>query len=234
MKKLITAISSIMLICAITSFAFIKSDKYEVMTKAMQEKMTPEDALEKLKAGNRRFLSGETIHHDRKNEVAQTSAGQYPYAVLLSCIDSRTSSEIIFDENLGDIFNARIAGNYANTDIIGSMEFACKVAGAKLVVVVGHSKCGAIKGACDKVELGNLTHVIQSITPAVDSIQNISGDRNSKNEAFVKAVALKNVALTITKIRSSSPILREMENKGQIKIVGAMYDVTSGKVDFIN
>lgn len=203
-----------------------------VMTKAMQENMTPSQALEKLESGNERFATGKSVRHNYLDAVHQTAGGQYPFAVVLSCIDSRTSSEIIFDENLGDIFNIRIAGNTINTDVLGSMEFACKVAGAKLILVEGHSKCGAVKGACDHVQLGNLTNLINEISPAVDSIQNIPGERNSKNDAFVEAVSKENVLLDIKEIRERSPILREMESKGQIKIVGAMYDLKTGKVYF--
>ena len=202
------------------------------MTKAMQQSMTPAQALQRLKDGNERFSSGKSIHRNYLDAVHQTSSGQYPYAVILSCIDSRTSSEIIFDENLGDVFNARIAGNFINTDILGSMEFACKVAGAKLIVVVGHSKCGAVKGACDHLQLGNLSNVINEISPAVDSVKNIPGERNSKNDAFVEAVAKENVLLAIKEIREKSPILKEMEDKGEIMIVGAMYDLNTGKVQF--
>lgn len=202
------------------------------MTKEKQQSITPQQALQKLKDGNNRFVTGNLLKRNLKEQVKTTAKGQFPYSVVLSCIDSRTSTELIFDEGLGDVFNARIAGNFVNTDILGSMEFACKVAGAKLVLVVGHSKCGAIKGACDHVKLGNLTHVMDEIEPAVGSVKNIEGERNSKNDAFVQAVAIENVKLAIKEIREKSSILNEMEKKGEIIIVGAMHDLETGKVEF--
>ena len=209
-----------------------KADDGVTMTKEKQQNLSPQQALQKLKDGNSRFLSGKPLKRDFKQQVAITAKGQYPYAVVLSCIDSRTSTELIFDEGLGDVFNARIAGNFVNTDILGSMEFACKVAGAKLVLVVGHSKCGAIKGATDNVQLGNLTHVIDEIKPAVESVKHMDGERNSHNDAFVQAVADENVRLAIKEIREKSSILNEMEKKGEIIIVGAMQDLETGKVEF--
>lgn len=205
-----------------------------VMTKEMQQSMTPRQALQKLKDGNNRFVSGKSMHYNYLEAAHETASGQYPSAIVLSCVDSRTSSELIFDQTMGDIFNARIAGNFVNTDILGSMEFACKVAGAKLVVVIGHNKCGAVKGACDHVELGNLTSVMNEIQPAVDNVKDIPGERNSKNEAFVEAVAKENVMLAMKEIREKSSILKEMESKGELMIVGAMYDLKTGKVEFYN
>jgi carbonic anhydrase len=210
----------------------VVTEPYITMTKEIQQKMTPQEALQKLKDGNNRFVSGHELKRDLPAQMEAGANGQYPYAVVLSCIDSRTSTEIIFDQGIGDVFNARIAGNYANKDIIGSMEFACKLAGAKLILVVGHSKCGAVKGACDHAELGNLTHVINQIRPAVDSIKNIPGERNSQNERFVEAVARENVRQTIENIRRDSPILREMEQNGQIIVAGAMHNITTGEVEF--
>lgn len=204
----------------------------ETMTKEKQKSITAEQALQKLKDGNKRFVSGKQLKRNLNEQVTTTAKGQFPYAVVLSCIDSRTSTELIFDEGLGDVFNARIAGNFVNTDILGSMEFACKVAGSKLILIVGHSKCGAIKGACDNVQLGNLTHVIDEIKPAVDNVKNIDGERNSHNDAFVHAVAEENIKLSIKEIREKSSILNEMEKKGEIIIVGAMYNLETGKVDF--
>ena len=205
-----------------------------VMTKELQQSMTPTQAWQKLKDGNTRFVNNQPIHRDYPAQVSQTAKGQYPYAVVLSCIDSRTSSEIVFDQGLGDIFNIRIAGNYATPDILGSMEFACKIAGAKLLVVVGHSRCGAVKGACDHVQLGNLTTVIKAIEPATDSVKNVVGLRASTNDIYVQEVAKKNVELAIANIRTHSPLLLDMEQKGTIKIVGAMYDVATGRVEFLN
>lgn len=203
-----------------------------VMTKTFQSTMTPQQALQRLIEGNNRFLAGKNLQRNYLEAVHQTYKGQYPYAFILSCIDSRTSPEIIFDQNLGDVFNARIAGNFVNNDILGSMEFACKVAGAKLIVVIGHTKCGAVKGACDHVQLGNLTSVINEISPAVEMVKDVSGKRSSENDVFVEAVAHENVRLAIEEIRDKSPILLEMESKGELLIVGGMYDLKTGKVEF--
>ena len=167
--------------------------------------------------------------HDQRT----TAAGQYPHAVILSCIDSRAPAEIIFNAGLGDLFNARIAGNIADTDLVGSMEFACAVSGAKLVLVMGHTSCGAIKGACDHVELGNLTGLLQKIEPAVASVHDVPGERNSKNTAFVEAVAQANVRLTVERIRELSPILRDLETTGKIQVVGSIYDLDTGRVRFL-
>lgn len=203
----------------------------EVVTKTMQQQLSPAQVLEQLKEGNKRFASGKSTDYDYTAAVKQTADGQYPTAVILSCLDSRTSSELIFDQNLGSVFNARIAGNFVNDDILGSMEFACKVAGAKVILVTGHSKCGAIKGACDHVQMGNLTHVINEITPAVEKTKT-SGERTSKNDVFVEAVAKENVLMAIREIREKSPILKEMEDKGELIIAGAMYDLNTGLADF--
>ncbi len=162
-----------------------------------------------------------------------TAAGQYPHAALLSCIDARAPAEFIFDAGLGDLFNARIAGNIADTDLVGSLEFACQLSGAKLVVVMGHTNCGAIKGACDHVQLGNLTGLLEKIQPAVQAVQNVPGERNSKNKEFVEAVAEANVRLTVARIRELSPILRAMEDEDKIKIVGCIYSLETGRVRFL-
>jgi carbonic anhydrase len=200
--------------------------------KAQQSAITPDEALARLKKGNERFVGGQSLHRDYPAQVTATAGGQYPMAVVLSCIDSRSAPEIVFDQGLGDLFVARVAGNYATADILGSMEFATKVAGAKLVVVMGHTECGAIKGACDNVDMGNLTTVIQALRPAVDDVKDAAGDRTSKNKKFVQLVAEANVRRTVAKIRQESPILRELEQSGQIKIVGAMHDISSGQVSF--
>jgi carbonic anhydrase len=200
-------------------------------TKDSQVVMSPAQAIEILKEGNKRFVAQKQEPRNLLEQVKTTSGGQYPFAVLVSCIDSRTSSELVFDLGIGDAFNARIAGNFVNEDILGSMEFACKVAGAKLVAVIGHTKCGAVKGACDNVELGNLTSVIKNIRPAVEGVS-YDGDRSSANGEFVEMVAENNVKLTIEKIRTNSPILKEMEDAGEISIVGAMYNVETGEVSF--
>lgn len=200
-------------------------------TKDTQVVMSPAQAIEILKEGNKRFVAQIQEPRNLLEQVKTTSGGQYPFAVLVSCIDSRTSSELVFDLGIGDAFNARIAGNFVNEDILGSMEFACKVAGAKLIAVIGHTKCGAVKGACDNVELGNLTSVIKNIRPAVEGVS-YEGDRSSANGEFVEMVAENNVKLTIEKIRTYSPILKEMEDAGEISIVGAMYNVENGEVVF--
>ncbi len=200
--------------------------------KAEQSTITPDAALARLEEGNRRFVSGESLRRDYPAQVKATASGQYPMAVVLSCIDSRSPPEIVFDQGIGDLFVARVAGNYATADILGSMEFATKVAGAKLIVVMGHSDCGAIKGACDNVEMGNLTTVIEALRPAVDDVKEVEGDRTSKNKKFVQLVAQANVRRTVAKIRSDSPILRDLEQSGQIKIVGAMKDISTGLVTF--
>jgi carbonic anhydrase len=202
-------------------------------TAAEQKVTSPDAALALLKEGHARFVAGQSRIHDYPKEVKITGEGQYPFATILSCIDSRTAPEVIFDLALGDAFAPRIAGNIVNEDILGSMEFASKVAGSKLIVVLGHTHCGAVKGACDGVELGNLTGLLNRIRPAVDATANVDGaDRSSKNGAFVDAAAHNNVSLTIETIRQKSPVLKEMEQKGEIKIVGAMYDIETGNVDF--
>lgn len=201
-------------------------------TKETQASLTPQKALNFLKEGNVRFQNNLKANRNLLQQANETSEGQFPFAVVLSCIDSRVSAELVFDQGLGDIFSVRIAGNFVNEDILGSMEFACKVAGSKLIVVLGHSKCGAIKGACDDVKLGNLTALIEKIKPSVEAITSIEGDRNSSNEAFVESVAAKNVELTIQNIKKQSPVLKEMLDQNEIGIVGGMYSVATGEVDF--
>src|SRR6266550_1979477 len=183
--------------------------------KSEQAALTPALVLESLRRGNERFASGKPEPRDMLHDQRVTAAGQYPHAVILSCIDSRAPAEIIFDAGLGDLFNARIAGNIADPDLVGSMEFACAVSGSKLVLVMGHTSCGAIKGACDHVELGNLTGLLKKIEPAVASVRDVPGERNSKNTTFVEAVSEANVRLTMERIRELSPILRELESTGK-------------------
>ncbi len=202
-------------------------------TRKTQAAMTPQQALQMLKDGNRRFLEGNPLQRDLMQQIKATAAGQFPFAVLVSCIDSRESSHLIFDQGIGDIFNARVAGNFVNDDILGSLEFACAAAGAKLIVVMGHTECGAVKGACDDVVLGNLTQTLANIKPAVAAVSGYEADRSSKNAKFVQAVAEKNVALTVARIRERSPILRDMAEKGQIGLTGAMYNVHDGRVTFM-
>ena len=204
-------------------------------TKATQDAITPDKALKLLQEGNQRFIAKNTFNRDLNLQVEQTSTGQYPFATVLSCIDSRVPAELVFDQGIGDIFSVRIAGNFVNQDILGSMEFACKLAGTKLILVLGHTACGAVKGACDHAELGNLTGMLENIAPAVQAITEPSdaADRTSANSDFVNAVGAKNVELTIERIREESPVLAEMETNGEIQIVGGMYDLASGKVNLL-
>jgi carbonic anhydrase len=205
-----------------------------VHTKETQEKLTPRMALEILKEGNGRFIKNLKAQRDLLEQVNDTREGQWPFATILSCIDSRTSAELIFDQGLGDIFSVRIAGNIVNTDILGSMEFACKLAGSKLIVVLGHSKCGAIKGACDHVEMGNLTELLSKLQPAVyaENETKAPDKRNSANKDFVENVAAINVHRTVNSIIERSFILEQMVEEGKIGVVGAMYNLDTGKVNF--
>jgi len=191
----------------------------------------PLQALERLKEGNKRFAESKTLSRDFLKQVKETSEGQFPYATILSCMDSRTPSEIIFDQGLGDIFNIRIAGNITDDDVIGSMEFGSKVVGTKLILVMGHTDCGAIKGAIDDVKLGKLTGLLGKIKPAIDAVVT-DRERNSSNKVFVKMVTNENVLNTIRNIRNASAILNEMEDKGELKITGAVYDTSTGEVEF--
>jgi len=203
-------------------------------TKETQAVMTPQKALQYLKEGNQRFQQRSMAERNLIEQVNDTTNGQFPFATILSCIDSRVSSELIFDQGIGDIFSVRIAGNFSNEDILGSMEFACKLAGTKLVLVLGHTSCGAVKGACDHARLGNLTALINKIEPAVEAVKEPADEqlRNSKNLDFVNTVAEKNVHLTIENIRRESPILKEMEDNNEIVIAGGMYDISNGSVTF--
>ena len=198
----------------------------------MQAAITPAMALDLLKEGNKRFTNNLKINRNLLQQANETSDGQHPFAVILSCIDSRTSAELIFDQGLGDIFSVRIAGNIINEDILGSMEFGCKVAGSKIIVVLGHTKCGAVKGACDHVEMGNLTALLSKLQPAVYDEKTIQDNRNSANSDFVEKVSSINVKRTVHAIIERSPILKEMIEKGQIGIVGGMHDIGSGEVTF--
>ena len=205
-----------------------------VLTKQERDQLTPDQVLKQLKEGNERFRTNQSTMRNHSEEIRQAAVGQYPKAIVLSCVDSRVPVEDVFDQGLGDVFVARVAGNFANEDILGSMEFACKVAGAKLILVMGHQHCGAIKGAIDDVKLGNLSALLQNIKPAVALNQNYKGDKSTANEDYVRQVAVCNVKNTIEKIRNNSPILREMELKGEIKIVGAFYTLTKGELIFLN
>ncbi len=206
----------------------------ETQNQSTQEKMTPAMALQMLQEGNKRFVNRSNLERDYIEQVRLTSGGQFPFAVILSCLDSRIPAEIVFDQGIGDTFIARVAGNIANDDILGSMEFACKLAGAKLIVVLGHTACGAVKGACDNAELGNLTGLLSKIQPAVNETPSQPGaERNSSNSEFVNNVAVKNVEMTIENIKQNSQVLNEMLQSSQINIVGAMYKVETGEVEFL-
>ena len=204
----------------------------KTLTKEMQMNLTPAKAIELLKEGNKRFVNNLKVNRNLLQQVNETSNGQYPLAVVLSCIDSRTSAELIFDQGLGDIFSVRIAGNIINEDILGSMEFACKVAGAKAIVVLGHTKCGAVKGACDHVEMGNLTNLLSKLQPAVYAEKSITTNRSSANDEFVEKVATLNVKMAMHQIHDKSTILNEMIASGRIVLIGGMYDVETGLVQF--
>lgn len=203
-------------------------------TKETQATLTPEKAVAFLKEGNLRFQNNLKANRNLLEQVNDTSTGQFPFATILSCIDSRVSAELVFDQGLGDVFSIRIAGNFVNEDILGSMEFACKLAGTKVVIVLGHTSCGAIKGACDNAKLGNLTALINKIKPAVRAVKTPEEEhlRNSSNLDFVNSVSEKNIYMTIDNIRQQSSVLEEMEAEGSIKIIGAMYDVSNGSVTF--
>ena len=233
-----TAKSSMFLFGILFTFLLIIStpltysqDKAITQTKELQDKTTPADALQMLKEGNNRFVENVMFQRNLPEQMHATAKGQYPFAIVLSCIDSRVAPEITFDEGLGDIFDARIAGNFVNDDILGSMEFACKVTGAKLILVMGHTNCGAIKGAIDDAQLGNITQMLTKIKPAVEKTS-YDGEKSSKNYDYVDLVAKENVLLTIEEIKTKSPVLKEMLDKGEIDIVGCMYDLTTGKVEY--
>ncbi|MGH8121438.1 MAG: carbonic anhydrase [Rudaea sp.] len=202
------------------------------MTKEERDKLTPDQIIDAMKRGNERFRSGKMHPHDYLAQKRTSAAGQYPASVILSCIDSRAPAEIILDTGIGETFNARVAGNIANDDLLGSMEFACALAGAKVVLVMGHTACGAIKGAIDNAELGNLTGLLDKIKPAVKATQ-YAGERSSKNYAFVDAVARTNVRLTIDDIHRRSDVLAGLEKDGKVKIIGAMYNLVGGRVEFL-
>ena len=202
------------------------------LTKEIQEQISPAEALQILKSGNERFIQNLKVNRNLLEQVNITTNGQWPFAVVLSCIDSRTSAELIFDQGLGDIFSVRIAGNIVNDDILGSMEFACKIAGSKFILVLGHKKCGAIKGACDHVEMGHLTGLLSKIEPAIEEENTTLEERHSGNADFVENVARINVTRSVQEILNKSTILSEMVAEGKIGICGAMYDVTTGEVEF--
>ena len=205
----------------------------EVLTKEEQEALTPDMVIQSFKEGNGRFMRNDLTARDHSEQVRKSTNAQYPKAIVLSCVDSRVPVEDVFDRGIGDIFVARVAGNFANEDILGSMEFACKVSGSKLILVMGHEHCGAVKAAIDNVELGNITPMLSKIKPAVEKVT-YDGERNSKNEEFVHLVCESNVRNTIDQINQNSPILKQMADNGEIKIVGAVYDMDTGEVSFLN
>jgi carbonic anhydrase len=207
----------------------------KALTREAQAKISPAVALTLLQEGNERFVKNKKAERDLLEQVRDTATGQYPFATILSCIDSRVSAELIFDQGVGDIFSVRVAGNIVNEDLLGSMEFACKLAGTRVVLVLGHTSCGAVKGACDDARLGNLTTLISKIKPAVQAVTQPEepADRTSQNLQFVDEVAETNVRLTMDNIRRLSPVLKVMEQDGEIIIAGAMYDISSGEVRFL-
>jgi carbonic anhydrase len=211
----------------------IKPRIEDVLTQEEQDALTPETVIQSLKEGNRRFVNNNLTARDHTAQVRKAADGQYPKAVILSCLDSRVPVEDVFDKGIGDIFVARVAGNFVNVDILGSMEFGCKVAGSKVILVLGHEHCGAVKAAIDDVKLGNITEMLTKIKPAVERVA-YDGERTSSNPSFVHQVCEQNVRKTINDIRSQSSILKEMEDEGHIKIVGGVYDMDTGAVDFLD
>lgn len=226
------------LFCGCLPLAFVASNAVAagldcaIFTPERQKAVSPGEAIERLKAGNDRFLAGSSINCDLMAQVKQTSHGQAPFAAILGCIDSRVPPELVFDQRIGDVFCARIAGNFVDTDILGSLEFATKVAGARAIVVLGHSSCGAIKGAIDDVKLGNITAMLAKIRPAVDAVKT-DGERTSANYKFVQAVADENVHRSVAQLTERSEVLASLVKEGQLRIVGAMHDLETGKVTFL-
>lgn len=206
----------------------------KTISKKDQHNITPDQALDLLRKGNQRFIQNLRFNRNLLQQVNETADGQYPFAAILSCIDSRTPAELIFDQGLGDIFSIRIAGNIVNEDIIGSLEFACKVAGSKLIVVLGHTNCGAVKGACDEAQLGYLTQLLEKIKPAINLEKSFKDNRNGNNLAYVNEVAIINISNSIQNIINKSSIIKELMDQGAIKIIGGLYDVASGAVLFFD
>ncbi len=224
--------ASAMAALAASSATAAGQDACAIITPERQKAMTPAEALQELKDGNARFVSGQTVNCDLRAQVKATAKGQYPIAAIVGCIDSRVPPELVFDQKLGDIFAARIAGNFVNTDIVGSLEFATKVAGARLIAVVGHTECGAIKGAVDHVKLGNLTAMLENFAPALAATSAVEGERNSSNKKLVQAVADANVVIAAQQLTERSAVLRELVAAGQLMIVSAMHDLATGEVTF--
>lgn len=210
-----------------------KATNGDVITQEQQNAMSPDDVIKSLTEGNTRFVNSELTTRDHSKQIVNSAAGQYPKAVILSCVDSRVPVEDVFDRGIGDVFVARVAGNFANEDILGSLEFACKVSGSKLILVLGHNNCGAIRAAVDDVKLGNITPMLEKIKPAVEMVE-YNDEKSSSNAEYVAMVCESNIQNTIKNIRENSPILKEMEDEGEIKIVGAVYNLDNGKVDWLN
>jgi len=230
---LLVAACTLALLAATVPF---RADDAVVVTKEIQQAMTPDEALTALQSGNERFVMGKPRERDLMAQAHATAGGQFPFAAVLGCIDSRVPPELVFDQGLGDIFSARIAGNFANTDMLGSLEFATSLSGAKLVMVLGHTECGAIRGACDGADVGNLTATLANLMPAVEKVskdESIGGERNSKNKAFVQAVADENVRLTVRAMTERSELMAELVRAGLLEICGAMYDVQTGRVTLV-
>ncbi len=204
----------------------------KTQSKESQNNLTPQQALEMLKEGNQRFVKNLKANRNLQQQVMETSEGQFPIATIFSCMDSRTSAELIFDKGLGDIFSIRIAGNVLNDDVLGSMEFGAKVVGTKIILVLGHTKCGAVIGACNAVEMGNLTQLLDKIKPAIHAEKETKENRTGTNESFVNSVTVNNIQLVMEQIRKQSPIIAEMESQGDVQIVGGLYDVKNGEVTF--
>jgi len=237
MKKLnLLLFASLLLVISCSEKKEVKQEviaRNDVMTKELQQAKTPAQLISLFKEGNAKFVKGDLTFTDYPKQIMQTSQGQYPAAVILSCLDSRIPVEKVFDLGVGDVFVGRVAGNIVNADMLGSMEFACKLSGSKLVLILGHTECGAVKGAIDNAKLGNLTELLAKIRPAIDSVSSFQGDKTSKNKEFVDKVAQENVKLTMNEVRLKSPVLKEMEDKGEIDIIGGLYDITTGKVTFM-
>lgn len=205
-----------------------------VLSKEEQDKLTPAEVVSMLREGNERFVAGEVTIRNHKAQIRKAALSQFPKAIVLSCVDSRVPVEDVFDRGIGDMFVARVAGNFVNADILGSMEFACHVSGSKVILVLGHEHCGAVKAAIDSVQLGNITEMLTKITPAVEQTEGFEGQRKSGNEKFVHEVTDRNVRLNIERIRAESPILQQMESEGKIAIIGGLYDMDNGEVTFID
>jgi carbonic anhydrase len=233
-KTVVSLLSSVFLLLTLSAVAVADSQQYKTFDKAAQAEVTPKMAIEMLKQGNARFVAGDSIQRDLLEQAKTTAAGQYPWAVVLSCLDSRSAPEIVFDQGVGDLFVGRVAGNVVDTTMLGSFEFAAKVAGAKVIVVMGHTDCGAVKGACDGVEMGNLTQLLDEIEPAIEAIATPAGEpRNSSNKAFVSKVIDMNAVMQANEILARSEVLRDMVAAGELLVVPAVHDLSTGKVTFI-